>query len=220
MPDPDSSPEHEGRGFLSRWSERKIAVRDGVAVDDGADDEQTAAPGQAFAAPKSKSEPKSEPKSEQAPTHGLEQDPEQDQERTGEPALTDADMPPLEDLDADSDYSGFLSRGVSESLRNQALKKLFFSGPFNVVDGLDDYAEDFTQFAALGDIVTAEMRHRLEEAAKRAAAEIEKTAAADPVATEEASAPAVAAPDGEHTEATPAPEPGTDIDAEEQDEDV
>lgn len=85
------------------------------------------------------------------------------------PALTDADMPPLESLTIDSDYSGFLSTEVSEPLRRAALRKLFHSAELNVIDGLDDYAEDFTTFTALGDLVTAEMRHRIEIEAKRQA---------------------------------------------------
>jgi hypothetical protein len=39
------------------------------------------------------------------------------------PELTDADMPPIESLTVDSDYSGFLSSKVSESLRRAALRK-------------------------------------------------------------------------------------------------
>jgi hypothetical protein len=83
--------------------------------------------------------------------------------------LTDADMPPLESLDEEADYSGFLSPKVSEALRQQALQRLFRSACFNVCDGLDDYAEDFTRFDKLGDLITAEWRSRLEQEAKRAA---------------------------------------------------
>ena len=39
--------------------------------------------------------------------------------------LTDADMPPLESLGEESDYSGFLSPEVSEALRKKALRKMF-----------------------------------------------------------------------------------------------
>lgn len=76
---------------------------------------------------------------------------------------TDADMPPLESLTEDSDYSGFLSPKVSEALRKQALRKLFHSAGINVRDGLDDYDEDFTEFAKLGDVVTADLKHRLDK---------------------------------------------------------
>lgn len=78
------------------------------------------------------------------------------------PPLTDADMPPLESLTDDSDFTGFLSSEVSDALRRKALRKLFLSERFNVIDELDDYNEDFTTFEALGNIVTAEMRHRTE----------------------------------------------------------
>ncbi|HSS63664.1 MAG TPA: DUF3306 domain-containing protein, partial [Gammaproteobacteria bacterium] len=44
-----------------------------------------------------------------------------------ERVLNDEDMPPLESLNEDSDYSGFLSPGVSESLRKLALRKMFLS---------------------------------------------------------------------------------------------
>lgn len=81
--------------------------------------------------------------------------------------LTDEDLPPLETLGDDDDFSGFLSPGVSEALRTQALQRLFRSPKFNVPDGLDDYAGDFTQFAPLGDIVTADMKHQLERLAER-----------------------------------------------------
>ena len=85
-----------------------------------------------------------------------------------EKALTDEDMPPLDTLDEDSDYSGFLSPGVSEALRRRALRKLFSSAVFNIPDGLDDYDDDFTSFAALGDIVTSDMKHQAEVEAERA----------------------------------------------------
>ncbi|MCB1800291.1 MAG: DUF3306 domain-containing protein [Gammaproteobacteria bacterium] len=88
------------------------------------------------------------------------------------PALTDADMPPIESLDESSDYSGFLSEKVSEGLRRAALRKLFHGSAFNVIDELDDYAEDFTTFAPLGDLVTADMRHRIEAEARKQAERI------------------------------------------------
>ena len=85
-----------------------------------------------------------------------------------EKVLTDEDMPSLDSLGEDSDYSGFLSPGVSEALRRRALRKLFTSAVFNVPDGLDDYDDDFTSFQALGDIVTSDMKHQAEMEAERA----------------------------------------------------
>ncbi|MDD3447402.1 MAG: DUF3306 domain-containing protein [Gammaproteobacteria bacterium] len=85
-------------------------------------------------------------------------------------AAAAAGLPPLDSLDADSDYQGFLSPEVDEALRRVALRRLFHLPAFNVTDGLDDYAEDFTRFAPLGDTVTHEMRRMLEREAQRAAA--------------------------------------------------
>jgi hypothetical protein len=134
-----SDTERSDGTFLSRWSERKLHARRGQELAEPVEVLQAAADQPAATA--AADEPKR--------------------------LLTDDDMPPLESLDADSDYSGFLSRGVSEALRRKALSKLFRGAHFNVTDGLDDYAEDFTKFAPLGDIVTADMRYRMEQAAKR-----------------------------------------------------
>ena len=82
--------------------------------------------------------------------------------------LTDADMPALETLGEESDYSGFLSPEVSEALRKKALRKMFHLATYNITDGLDDYDEDFTVFEPLGDMITADMRHQTELQAERA----------------------------------------------------
>lgn len=80
---------------------------------------------------------------------------------------TDKDMPPIELLNADSDFSGFMSPKVSESLRRLALRKLFHGEDFNICDGLDDYDEDYTSFVKLGSVITADMKHRLELEARK-----------------------------------------------------
>ncbi|HSQ69294.1 MAG TPA: DUF3306 domain-containing protein [Steroidobacteraceae bacterium] len=107
-------------------------------------------------------------------------------------------LPSLDELGDDSDYSAFLSPEVDESLRRQALRRLFRSPKFNVCDGLDDYCDDFTQFAPLGGIVTADMRHQVERAAKEALARLEESASRDSesAAKDESVAAAAAARDG------------------------
>lgn len=102
---------------------------------------------------------------------------------------TDADMPPLESLSADSDFTGFLSPKVSETLRRAALRKLFHGSTFNLIDELDDYAEDFSTFEALGDIITADMRHQLELQAKKKAEAAEQALLEKVEATETGSEP-------------------------------
>jgi hypothetical protein len=106
------------------------------------------------------------------------------------PPPGDDDMPPVETLGFDSDFTGFLSPRVSEGLRKVALRKLFHAAELNVVDGLDEYAEDFTRFEALGDIVTSDMRHQIELAAKREAEQLKQRLLDGDGATEE---PAIAA---------------------------
>lgn len=72
--------------------------------------------------------------------------------------LTDEDMPALETLHAESDYSGFFNKGVSPELRKKALQHLFRMPKFNIRDGLNDYDEDYTYFEPLGDTITSDMR--------------------------------------------------------------
>ncbi len=81
---------------------------------------------------------------------------------TAPPPLGDSDMPPIESLDEESDFRDFLSPEVSDELRRLALRKLFHAPTFNIRDGLDDYDEDLTQFAKLGGLITADIRHQLE----------------------------------------------------------
>ena len=98
------------------------------------------------------------------------------------PELTDADMPPIGSLDKDSDYSVFMSPGVSDQLRTLALRKLFHLPAFNITDGLNDYDEDYTQFAGLGSVVTHEMKRMLKRELEARAASAEEVV---PVAGEQ-----------------------------------
>jgi hypothetical protein len=68
---------------------------------------------------------------------------------------TEQELPPLESLHEDSEVSMFLDEGVSESLQRLALRRLFHMGKFNICDGLDDYADDYSVFNPLSDIVQA-----------------------------------------------------------------
>jgi Protein of unknown function (DUF3306) len=116
-------------------------------------------------------------------------------------------LPDLDQLHQDSDYSAFLSPAVDPLLRRAALRKLFHSAKFNVLDGLDDYSDDFTNFAPLGDIVTADMRHHLERAARRLLAETEAAEAPAPTPMD---APVALAAQPQADPAEPPPEEDTD----------
>ena len=150
-------PSLDNDGFLSRWSRRKQAAREQRSE---GDNPTTTAP----------------------PQH-----PEQvDSAAVAYRELTDEDMPPVESLNEQSDYSAFLSPKVSEELRQAALRKLFKLPEFNVRDGLDDYDEDYTTFTELGAVVTHDMRRMLEREKERMlAANAEPEPAAVPASQRE-----------------------------------
>lgn len=88
-------------------------------------------------------------------------------------------LPPIERLDENSDYSAFMSPDVSEDLRRLALRKLFHSPKFNVVDPVDQFVLDWNGFEPLGDIVTHEMRAALEREAEQLVTKARETLAHD-----------------------------------------
>lgn len=54
------------------------------------------------------------------------------------------DLPDIDSLEKDSDFTVFMQQGVPDALRNRALRKLWLSDPvFANLDGLNDYDEDF-----------------------------------------------------------------------------
>lgn len=66
------------------------------------------------------------------------------------------DLPALDSLTRDSDFSPFMREGVPEELRNQALRKLWSSDPvYANLDGLLEYGEDFGEpFRMAGVVAT------------------------------------------------------------------
>jgi len=137
----------------------------------------------------------------------------------------EADLPDPASLDSDSDFTAYLSRRVSHSVRRAALRRLFSAPEFNVRDGLDDYDEDYTQFQALGNTVTAHMRHQAERLRDREHQRTEAEEGTEAGTSDTAEAPAPdntseprsseeAAPDQTTATAGEAPtdEPATDPD--------
>jgi Protein of unknown function (DUF3306) len=73
------------------------------------------------------------------------------------PGAAPAELPSLDSLTKDSDFSVFMRPGVPESARNAALQKLWRSDPvFANLDGLveygDDFAADFRSTAAVATV--------------------------------------------------------------------
>jgi hypothetical protein len=53
-------------------------------------------------------------------------------------------LPPVDELNIESDFSGFFHPKVGEDVRRSALRKLFSDPHFNVMDGLDTYIDDYS----------------------------------------------------------------------------
>ena len=109
-------------GFLSRWSRRKVEVREGRALD-----EPTPA-----SVPPAKTVV--QPPSVDSATPAASDTPPQ----VPAPTLADAAQ-----LTPDSDFTGFMARGVAPEVKNAAMKKLFADPHFNVMDRMDIYIDDY-----------------------------------------------------------------------------
>lgn len=154
--EPAQEPVQESAGVFARWSRNKSNSRSGD--------------GQEISQPETDSTATRDPSvatGDEAVTTNLQDERSVDSELADVAAeetseeeliLTDEDMPAIETLNADSDYSGFLNKGVSPELRRKALQHLFRMPKFNIRDGLNDYDEDYTYFEPLGDTITSDMR--------------------------------------------------------------
>jgi hypothetical protein len=77
----------------------------------------------------------------------------------------------VESLTSDSDFTAFVARGVDETVRRAALKKLFSDPRFNVMDGLDTYIDDYNKFEPLTPLMVAALNHAKDLIAREFAAE-------------------------------------------------
>ncbi len=117
---------------LRRWSQRKLA-----AARDAGKPSESLAPTQGFQPPAAP--PLRAPGVASAPRT-------QEAQRPPEPSSeVPAQLPSLESLTFDSDYSAFMQPKVDEATKRAALRKLFSDPSFNVMDGLDIYVGDYTQ---------------------------------------------------------------------------
>lgn len=116
-------------------------------------------------------------------------------------------------LTPDSDFKPFLARGVDESVRRSALKKLFADPHFNVMDGLDVYIDDYTKFEPIPPEMLAALNHakslfRPVEQVEKTVMEMLDTAGEPPGPTAEPSAEqpvSEQATSGQTTQEMPAP---------------
>jgi hypothetical protein len=72
------------------------------------------------------------------------------------------ELPDVETLTAQSDFSLFMQEGVPDELRSKALKKLWASDPFfNTTDGLDLYTDDRSFLPPLPEEAVAALKKAL-----------------------------------------------------------
>ena len=118
---------NDERNLLSRWSQRKAAVRRGEAPPEPVEEALPA------------------PLDPQAADQVASIEPNQDVSAEGAPADDDMPvLPPIDELTFESDYTVFLNSKVPETLRRAALRKLWTSDPVLAnLDGLNDYDEDY-----------------------------------------------------------------------------
>lgn len=138
---------------MSRWSQRKLAAnraaKHGSALPESVElsDERLDSDGR-IAAPVALSD---------APAENSPNEPIVDQvgnfadkpttaaTPSAETMLTEADLPPIDGLTAQSDYTVFLKANVPAGLRKAALRKLWVSDPVLAnLDRLNDYDDDYT----------------------------------------------------------------------------
>lgn len=139
-----SDDEHKDKGFLSRWSQRKVQVRQAspsltavpaagaLAVADTR--AESATPGGAAAGSPNGANPGAA-----APVTPAAAD-------TAAPGDARPPRPTLQDVEAltpESDYSRFVARDVDPLVKNSAMKKLFSDPHYNVMDRLDTYIDDY-----------------------------------------------------------------------------
>lgn len=125
---PTMAEDNRGKGFLSRWAQRKNDALQGRPLDEPVASSAAAALPATSAAAATPADPATV---EAQPPAAPEQ-----------PALS------LEDvklLTRDSDFKPFMAKGVDANVRNAAMKKLFSDPHFNVMDGLDTYIDDYSK---------------------------------------------------------------------------
>jgi hypothetical protein len=77
---------------------------------------------------------------------------------SGPPAPVE--LPPVESLTFESDFTAFLRPGVDDKVKRAALKQLFRDPRFNIMDGLDTYIDDYTKADPIPADVLADLMQR------------------------------------------------------------
>ena len=82
----------------------------------------------------------------------------------GDATAEQLDLPDIESLTEDSDFTPFMQDGVPDKIRTMAMRRLWRMNPiFAHIDGLDDYDEDYTDAA----MVVGSLKEAWEQFQKR-----------------------------------------------------
>lgn len=117
----------EAGGFFSRWSQRKQAVKQGVPM--------------AEPLPKTP-EPISKQTNELATPPNKAIGAKDQTAQTPEPVKV-LTLEDVAKLTPESDFTSYMTQGVSPEVRNAAMKKLLADPHYNIMDGLDIYIGDY-----------------------------------------------------------------------------
>jgi len=170
------------KGFASRWSQRKVAARTEDAP-------ETQVPEKVAHLPET----------EETQTAVKE-------DKTDTELLTEADFDDVdfEALDKSSDYTRFIQSNVPEEIQKKALRKLWESDSvFEVLDGMNDYDEDFTGDGLAGKVFKSAYKvgrgFMTDEDEKPAVENVDENATetAEQEQTQEQNAAQIEAPDDE-----------------------
>lgn len=119
--------------------------------------------------------------------------------REQDASVDPSELPDIDSLTAESDFTAFMRKGVPKTLQRKALRKLWTSDPvLACLDGLNDYEEDFTDAATViegmkssyqvgrGFLTDAELKenHSFYTASRQARIEADEKAAAEEQATD------------------------------------
>ena len=143
-PEPETPKKPKKRGAAAPVADRRfVPVMPPLAEAEEGEIEMEAAPPEALAL-------KTQLEAEEAAREA-----EEEWELTPEEENAVKDLPPIDSLTKDSDFTPFFAQNVPDFLKRQAYRVLWRSNPiFNFRDGLDDYDEDFSLAKLVGKIVS------------------------------------------------------------------
>ena len=127
----------EGGNFFSRWSQRKQAVKQGAPL--------------AEPLPTANTQPQTNPLQATSqngplatPASALPKNtPPNSQSKASEEPAKVLTLEDVSKLTPESDFTSYMTQGVSPEVRNAAMKKLLADPHYNIMDGLDIYIGDY-----------------------------------------------------------------------------